>query len=61
MTFHTLRRTFFLLLAVGFTATVFADGPADNKIENVRRIPKLGVDLTPTERDSLNDALIEYG
>ncbi len=61
MTVHTLRRTFFLLLAVGFTATVFADGPADNKIENVRRIPKLGVDLTPTERDSLNDALIEYG
>ena len=38
-----------------------ADGPQDNKPESVRRIPKLGIELTPTERDALNEALTEFG
>lgn len=50
-----------LLAVLIYCATASADGPQDNKPENVRRIPKLGVELTPTERDSLNDALTEFG
>ena len=45
--------TFLFLL----TVSVFADGPADNKIENVRRIPPLGVEVPETEATELRAKL----
>ncbi len=34
-----------------------ADGPADNLPDNVRRIPKLGIEVAPADRKSLEDGL----
>ncbi len=51
---------FFLTLAtlsLLLTGSVFADGPADNKIENVRRIPPLGVEVPETEATELRAKL----
>ena len=36
---------------------LFADGPADNQVDQVRRIPKLGVEVTETDRQELNEGL----
>ncbi|HUG20045.1 MAG TPA: prolyl oligopeptidase family serine peptidase [Planctomycetaceae bacterium] len=36
---------------------VSADGPADNQAENVRRIPKLGVEVSDEDRAELNSGL----
>lgn len=38
---------------------VSADGPADNHAENVRRIPKLGVEVSDEDRALLNSGLNE--
>ena len=34
-----------------------ADGPADNRPEAVRRIPKLGIDIAPADREALEKGL----
>jgi pimeloyl-ACP methyl ester carboxylesterase len=39
------------------TAPAFADGPADNVAEQVRRIPKLGIDMPDDERARLEEDL----
>ncbi len=44
-------------LVLTLSHTVLADGPADNKTENVRRIPKLGIELTAEQRASVEQAL----
>ena len=36
---------------------LFADGPADNQVDQVRRIPKLGVEVSDTDRQELNEGL----
>lgn len=36
---------------------VRADGPADNHVDQVRRIPKLGIDVPPEERQALEAGL----
>ena len=38
-------------------AAALADGPADNKPENVRRVPKLGVEVSPADRQALEAGL----
>lgn len=38
-------------------AGVRADGPADNQVENVRRIPKLGVEVSDADRKDLEAGL----
>ncbi len=48
---------FTLLLSL---ITVRADGPADNIPENVRRIPKPGIDVPPAEREKLERQLGEF-
>ena len=46
-----------VLLAATF---VFADGPLDNNPTEVRRIPKLGIELSADDRKALDAALAEY-
>ncbi|MBI1348479.1 hypothetical protein GC163_19570 [bacterium] len=41
----------------GFLAPVRADGPADNSVENVRRVPKLGVEVPEADRIELEAGL----
>lgn len=36
------------------------DGPGDNQPENVRRIPKPGIELPAAERESITSALTEF-
>lgn len=48
----------FLVLA-GFAT--LADGPDDNKAENVRRIPKLGVPVPAADRSTLNEGIALLG
>jgi len=38
-------------------AAALADGPADNKPENVRRVPKVGIEVPPGDRKELEDGL----
>lgn len=45
-----------LLLAAGL-ATTLADGPADNKIDNVRHIPPIGVTVPDQDKKELQQAL----
>lgn len=40
-----------------FASLVFADGPADNHPESVRRIPKLGIELNAEQRKQLEQGL----
>lgn len=56
-----LPSAFGLLLAalLPMGASVSADGPGDNHPENVRRIPKLGVELPAADREALEAALQE--
>ena len=55
------RRTLFRecawMLVLGLVSTAFADGPADNVPDNVRRIPKLGVDVPDADRQELEAGL----
>lgn len=46
-----------VLVTLSTSLLVLADGPADNKIENVRRIPKLGIELTADQRAMVEAAL----
>ena len=39
------------------TPFLFADGPADNQVDQVRRIPKLGVEVSETDRLELSEGL----
>jgi dienelactone hydrolase len=45
------------LSCLASVAAALADGPADNKPENVRRIPKLGIEVPPEDRKALEDGL----
>jgi dienelactone hydrolase len=40
-------------------AMALADGPADNKPEAVRRIPKLGIEISPADRQALEAGLVK--
>ena len=42
-------------------APVLADGPADNLVDNVRRVPKLGVDVSAGDREELEAGLKDLG
>lgn len=42
-------------------AAATADGPADNRPENVRRVPKLGIEVPPGDRKALEDGLAALG
>ena len=49
---------YFLSLLYCASATlVFADGPADNLPDRVRRVPPAGVKITETDRGELQNAL----
>ncbi len=39
----------------------FADGPADNQFDNVRRVPKVGVEVPPADREELEAGLKALG
>jgi dienelactone hydrolase len=52
------------LLAVSLSclasvAVAMADGPSDNKAENVRRVPKLGIEVSSDDRKALEAGLTE--
>ena len=44
-------------LASVSVAAALADGPADNRPENVRRVPKVGIEVPPDDREALEDPL----
>ena len=46
-----------LAVVLGIAAACRADGPADNVPDNVRRVPKLGVDVPDADRKELTDGL----
>ncbi|HUQ70479.1 MAG TPA: hypothetical protein VM165_13190, partial [Planctomycetaceae bacterium] len=48
-------------LALGSAIGAWADGPADNAVENVRRVPKLGVEVSDADRQELEAGLKELG
>ena len=50
-----------LPLVVLFTANVLADGPGDNIPDNVRRIPKLGIEVPAGRRETLEAGLKRLG
>lgn len=50
---------FVVLVAALGGATASADGPQDNKPENVRRVPKLGVEVPADKRAALEASLAE--
>lgn len=45
------------MLACGHLLTVLADGPADNQPDNVRRVPKIGVEVPDADRQELEQGL----
>ena len=47
------------LLALGWTCLASADGPADNVPDNVRRVPKRGVELPAEDQQQLEKDLAE--
>lgn len=53
-----MRTTTLLLLFLGLAAA-FADGPADNIPENVRRIPPLGIEVSDETRQALEAGIAE--
>ncbi|QDU26871.1 hypothetical protein ETAA8_19550 [Anatilimnocola aggregata] len=54
-----LRSLFCLTVAIAITVPARGDGPADNQTENVRRIPKLGVEVPAEKRAELEAGLKE--
>ena len=42
---------------LGLAPLALADGPADNRPENVRRIPKIGIEVSPEDRAALESGL----
>ena len=57
---HPLRLPL-LLLTAGFVARLWADGPADNVAENVRRIPPPGVEIPDADREELVAGVVRLG
>ncbi len=57
---HPLRLPL-LLLTAGFVARLWADGPADNVAENVRRIPPPGVEIPDADREELVTGVVRLG
>ena len=53
------HRPFIASLFLAIAATLFADGPADNRSDSVRPIPPLGVAISDTDRQALEGALQE--
>ena len=49
------------LSLVSSTALLFADGPKDNIADNVRRIPRLGIEVTAEVREELEAGMKELG
>src|SRR3954463_5937280 len=45
------------LSCLALVTASLADGPADNRPENVRRIPKVGIEVPPGDRKALEDGL----
>lgn len=57
-----IQRVFFLLLnLITVASLVFADGPRDNIPENVRRIPKLGIEVSAKNQQALEAKLSVLG
>lgn len=50
-----------LCLLVLLATPVLADGPADNQVDNVRRVPKLGVEVSNADRAELEAGLKSLG
>ena len=50
-----------LIIALGLTSPALADGPQDNLADQVRRIPKLGVEVSDADRVALEQGLKELG
>ncbi len=46
---------------LAMVAASLADGPADNRPENVRRVPKLGIEVSADDRKALEDGLKTLG
>lgn len=49
-----------LLCVLLFSSFTFADGPTDNIPENVRRIPKLGIEVPAAERAKLEEQIAAF-
>ncbi len=49
------------LSCLACVAAALADGPADNRPENVRRVPKVGIEVAPADRKALDDGLASLG
>jgi hypothetical protein len=41
--------------------SLWADGPADNQSENVRRIPKLGIEVSEADHEQLTQEIVNLG
>lgn len=57
----TMKQLLPLSLLLAGIATSFADGPADNKIDNVRRVPPIGVPVPDKDRQELQTSLDALG
>ena len=51
---------FFLCLSPP-NLSLWADGPADNQSENVRRIPKLGIEVSEADHEQLTQEIVKLG
>ena len=56
---HT--RLFALTVSLVTAVTTFADGPADNLVDKVRRIPPVGVTLSESARRELSEGVTKLG
>ena len=58
MLFNWNRAFFGIAFGAFLSAQVaFADGPSDNSVDQVRRVPKLGVDVSDADRQGLTEGL----
>ncbi|MEI8383934.1 MAG: prolyl oligopeptidase family serine peptidase [Planctomycetota bacterium] len=48
-------------LVLGFLAPALGDGPSDNVADNVRRVPKIGVEVPEADRVELEQGLAKLG
>ncbi len=51
----------FTLTLTAMFALAWGDGPADNQFDTVRRVPKLGVEVSPADREELEAGLKVLG
>jgi len=58
---YTMRSTIATLIFLFLATPALSDGPNDNLPENVRRVPKLGIDVPDDERAKLEKGLAELG